>query len=160
MNDETPKPKPKSKYRYRPPASRRAGKGGRPGKARFIPDANQRHVVLSCAAMRMTRAEIAQLIRNPHTGEPIGLRCFDKVFKTEMETGYNNLKSTIATQYAKDLEKGKEYAVRLGLRNRFAWVNEGQQAPAHLLLGNGGGVDEIQITSCPDRVIGKSRQST
>jgi hypothetical protein len=143
MND-----KPKAK-RYRSTAERKARRGGKPGSPKFVPDDNQRHVVLSCAGMKMSRTEIAQLIRNPHTGEALSLKVFDKVFKDEMQQGGANLKGTIATQYAKALEAGKEFAVRLGLRNKFGWVNEGSQPPPALLIENNTGTEEIQIRFFP-----------
>jgi hypothetical protein len=95
--------------------------------------------------MKMTHPEIRSLIRNPHTGVPISHSLFERTFKAELREGYANLKGKIATQYAKDLENGKEYAVRLGLRNRFSWVNEGQNTPPHLLIAAATDVEDIQI---------------
>jgi len=75
------------------------------------------------AGMKMTQAEIAAAIVNPHTERPISIETLRKYFKPELEAGWATLKSLISRRYIESLNAGQAWAIQSGLRQYFGWKN-------------------------------------
>ena len=60
-----------------------------------------------------------QIVRNPHTDEPIAKATFARVFRRELAEGGARLKQLISSKYYEALREGRDWAIRAGLRNRF-----------------------------------------
>lgn len=58
----------------------------------FLPTAQHRTFVSAVAGMRMTQEEIASIIQDPRTGQPISVPTLRKYFQHELETGRQRLK--------------------------------------------------------------------
>src|SRR5215472_4123742 len=99
--------------------------GGKPGKPPFKPTPAQRELVTILIGMRMTWDQVRLLVINPRTGEPIAKTALSKHFRRELAEGGAQLKALIASKYHTALVEGRDWAVRMGLRNKFGWLNEG-----------------------------------
>jgi hypothetical protein len=97
----------------------------RNGHPQFTPTPAQRHIVAKLIALRVSWDEIRQLIINPNTGLPITKTTLARNFKRELAEGGIQLKHLVASKYFEALEEGRDWAIRLGMRNRFGWINEG-----------------------------------
>jgi hypothetical protein len=81
------------------------------------------------AGMKMTQAEIAAAIVNPHTERPISIETLRKYFKPELDAGWATLKSLIGRRYIECLNAGPVWAIQVGLRQYFGWKNSGDVIP-------------------------------
>jgi hypothetical protein len=86
-------------------------------------------MVMALAGLRMSWDEMRQIVRNPHTDEPIAKATFARVFRRELAEGGARLKQLISSKYYEAPRKGRDWAIRAGLRNRFNWTFEGSQPP-------------------------------
>jgi hypothetical protein len=84
-------------------------------------------MVMALAGLRMSWDEMRQIVRNPHTDEPIAKATFARVFRRELAEGGARLKQLISSKYYEALRQGRDWAIRAGLRNRFNWTFEGSQ---------------------------------
>jgi hypothetical protein len=108
----------------RPP--RRVGSAGSPP---FYPTAENKALVKALAGTKMTQAEIAAVIINPHTEKPISIETLRKYFMPELEAGWASLKSLIGRRYMESLNAGQVWAIRAGLRHFYGWKNSGGIIP-------------------------------
>jgi hypothetical protein len=110
-----------------PPAKKRNHRrtGGKVGKPPFKPTQAQRELVTILIGMKMTWDQVRLLVINPRTGEPIAKTALSKHFRRELAEGGAQLKALIASKYHQALQNGDCWAVRMGLRNKFGWLNEG-----------------------------------
>jgi hypothetical protein len=86
-------------------------------------------MVMALAGLRMSWDEMRQIVRNPHTDEPIAKATFARVFRRELAEGGARLKQLISSKYYEVLREGRDWAIRAGLRNRYNWTFEGSQPP-------------------------------
>jgi hypothetical protein len=91
----------------------------------FKPTKAQRKLVSMLIAMHVSWDDIRELIINPTTGNPICKETLSKFFRRELAAGGAELKKLAATKYFQALSRGKDWAVKWTLRNRFGWVGEG-----------------------------------
>jgi hypothetical protein len=77
--------------------------------------------------------EIRQVVLNPFTGLPLTKKAMYRHFRRESGEGPPLLKQLIAERYMSHLREGWEYAVRLGLKNRYGWSTEGAPPPPSVL---------------------------
>src|SRR6516162_8824646 len=82
---------------------------------------------LALAGLRMSWDEMRQIVRNPHTDQPIAKATFARVFRRELAEGGARLKQLISSKYYEALREGRDWAIRAGMRNRFNWTFEGSQ---------------------------------
>ena len=108
----------------RPP--RRVGSAGSPP---FYPTADNKALVKALAGMKMSEAEIAAVIVNPHTEKPISIETLRKYFKPELEAGWASLKGLIGRRYIESLNAGQVWAIQAGLRQFYGWKNSGGHHP-------------------------------
>jgi hypothetical protein len=92
----------------------RTGKVGR--MPRFVPTEEQRRLVASMAGFRMSREELAWVIINPRTREPISVPTLLSAFKTELKTGRARLKTIAQTRFLDRLNHGDWNAIYFALR--------------------------------------------
>jgi hypothetical protein len=86
-------------------------------------------MVMALAGLRMSWDEMRQIVRNPHTDQPIAKATFARVFRRELAEGGARLKQLISSKYYEALREGRDWAIRAGLRNRYNWTFEGSQPP-------------------------------
>jgi hypothetical protein len=103
------------------------------GYPRFRPSQAQRNAVRIMAGVKMAVDEIRQVVLNPLTGLPLTKSAMYRHFKRELQDGPPSLKQLIAEKYVAHLREGREYAVRLGLKNRYGWSTEGAPPPPSVL---------------------------
>jgi len=106
---------------------RRTNSGLHGGKPPFVATADQRRMVMALAGLRMSWDEMRQIVRNPHTDQPIAKATFARVFRRELAEGGARLKHLISSKYYEALREGRDWAIRAGMRNRFNWTFEGSQ---------------------------------
>src|SRR5262245_59200529 len=66
---------------------RRTNSGLHGGKPPFVATADQKRMVMALAGLRMSWDEMRQIVRNPHTDQPIAKATFARVFKRELAEG-------------------------------------------------------------------------
>jgi hypothetical protein len=103
------------------------------GYPRFQPSQAQRNAVRIMSGVKMAVDEIRQVVLNPLTGLPLTKKAMYRHFRRELEEGPPLLKQLIAEKYMAHLREGREYAVRLGLKNRYGWSTEGAPPPPSVL---------------------------
>jgi hypothetical protein len=103
------------------------------GYPRFRPSQAQRNAVRIMSGVKMAVDEIRQVVLNPLTGLPLTKAAMYRHFRRELQDGPPALKQLIAEKYMAHLREGREYAVRLGLKNRYAWSTEGAPPPPSVL---------------------------
>jgi hypothetical protein len=91
---------------------------------RFQPNAEQRRFVTAMAGFRFTADEMAVLIINPRTKEPINRETFFKYFGDDMRAGKQRLKANIGKRYLESLNKGEWPAIHWGLRHVHGYKEE------------------------------------
>jgi hypothetical protein len=107
------------------------------GYPRFRPSKAQRDAVRIMAGVRMAVDEIRRVILNPCTQRPLTKAAMYRHFRREMAEGPPTLRWLIAKKYLEHLEEGREYAVRLGLKNKHGWATEGSAPPSAYVLDTG-----------------------
>ena len=110
-------------------AHRRTNSGLHGGNPPFVATADQKRMVMALAGLRMSWDEMRQIVRNPHTDQPIAKATFARVFRRELAEGGARLKQLISSKYYEALREGRDWAIRAGMRNRFNWTFEGSQPP-------------------------------
>jgi hypothetical protein len=103
-------------------------------------------MVMALAGLRTSWDEMRQIVRNPHTGQPIAKATFARVFRRELAEGGARLKQLISSKYYEALREGRDWAIRADLRNRFGWVFEGAVPPPDSSGSFTNGDDTIKIT--------------
>ena len=78
--------------------------------------------------------EIRKVILNPLTGLPLTKAAMYRHSRRELDEGPPSLKWLIAEKYMAHLKEGREYAVRLGLKNKHGWTTEGAAPPPACVL--------------------------
>ena len=94
-------------------------KSDRPAPTRmpsFQPSDQQRLFVAAMAGIRMTHREIALLVVNPRTLNPIDVNTLEKHFAHELDAGPAQFKSLIGTRFMEKVQAGEQWAVQYGLR--------------------------------------------
>jgi hypothetical protein len=86
------------------------------------------------SGVKMTVDEMRKVILNPVTGLPLTRAKMYKYFRREMDEGPPSLKWLIAEKFMAHLNEGREYAVRLGLKNKHGWATEGAAPPPAFVL--------------------------
>jgi len=86
-NKRSPKTRPKKALGLRP--------RGRPPGDGFKPTDEQRAVVTTCAGYRMPEDEIARVVINPKTGQPISKKTLIKHFRAELDNGFATIKMRV-----------------------------------------------------------------
>jgi hypothetical protein len=120
----TPVAKVRPQLADRPP--HRIGSAGSPP---FRPTADNKALVKAMAGLKLTQAEIAAAIVNPHTERPISIETLRKYFRPELEAGWATLKSLVTRRYIEALNAGQVWAIQAGLRQLFGWRNSGHIIP-------------------------------
>src|SRR6516165_2148155 len=110
----------------------------------FVATADQKRMVMALAGLRMSWDEMRQIVRNPHTDQPIAKATFARVFRRELAEGGARLKQLISSKYYQALREGRDWAIRAGMRNRFNWTFEGSQPPLEA-IGSFADTPEIKI---------------
>src|SRR6516165_11765319 len=87
--------KPKGAKKTKRP-HRRTNSGLHGGYPSFIATPDQRRMVLALAGLRMSWDEMRQIVRNPHTDQPIAKATFARVFRRELAEGGARLKQLIS----------------------------------------------------------------
>lgn len=121
----------------RPP--RRIGSAGSPP---FTPTPEHKALVKAMAGMKMSEAEIAAVIVNPHTEKPISIETLRKYFKDELEAGWASLQSLVGRRYIESLNAGQVWAIRAGLRQFYGWKNSGGIIPIETATPEAGQDDD------------------
>jgi hypothetical protein len=103
-------------------------------------------MVMALAGLRMSRDEMRQIVRNPHTDQPIAKATFARVFRRELAEGGARLKQLISSKYYEALREGRDWAIRAGLRNRYNWTFEGSQPLPPEAIGSFADSPEMKIT--------------
>src|SRR6516225_5572423 len=103
------------------------------GYPKFKPSQAQRNAVRIMAGVKMAVDEIRQVVLNPLTGLPLTKTAMYRHFRRELQDGPPAFKQLIAEKYMAHLREGREYAVRLGLKNRYGWSTEGSPPPPSVL---------------------------
>jgi hypothetical protein len=63
-----------------------------------------------------------------HDGKPITKACLHKHFKRELADGGAKVKALIGQKFVEAVQRGEQWAIKLGMRNRYGWVGaEGSQ---------------------------------
>jgi hypothetical protein len=125
---------------------RRTNSGLHGGKVPFVATADQKRMVMALAGLRMSWDEMRQIVRNPHTDQPIAKATFARVFRRELAEGGARLKQLISSKYYDALREGRDWAIRAGLRNRFRWTFEGPSPPDPDVIGAIESDQQLQIT--------------
>jgi len=115
----------------------------------FKPSDAQRRAVSMLAALHVSHDEIRLLVINPHSQEPIAKTTLHRFFKKELSRSSAALKELVASKYFEALERGDQWAVRAGLRQRFNWVFEGSQPLPPEAIGSFADTPEIKIVFYP-----------
>jgi hypothetical protein len=115
-------------------------KKGSKGRAypKFVPTKAQRKLVSQLIAMHCSWDEIRELVINPATGNPICKEMLSRNFKRELAVGGVELKRLGTSKYFEALKRGKDWAVKWTLRNRFGWVGEGSLPVPVEMIGQAG----------------------
>ena len=87
-----------------------------------------------------------QIVRNPHTDQPIAKATFARVFRRELAEGGARLKQLISSKYYEALREGRDWAIRAALRNRYNWCFEGGQPLPPEAIGSFANTPEMKIT--------------
>jgi hypothetical protein len=108
------------------PASPKVKRGR--GQPRFEPTSEQRAVVEACTAFGIPQDQIAQLIINPHTGNPVSESVMREKFRAEIATGATKFHLKVASGAAKNATTptpmypgGHPGSQRFILCARFGW---------------------------------------
>ena len=125
---------------------RRTNSGLHGGKPPFVATADQKRMVMALAGLRMSWDEMRQIVRNPHTDQPIAKATFARVFRRELAEGGARLKQLISSKYYEALREGRDWAIRAGLRNRYNWTFEGSQPLPAEAVGSFADTPEMKIT--------------
>jgi hypothetical protein len=75
-----------------------------------------------------------KVILNPVTGLPLTRAKIYKYFRREMDEGVPSLKFLVAERFMAHLREGREYAVRLGMKNKHGWATDGAAPPPAYVL--------------------------
>lgn len=110
----------------------------RAGRPEFRPTKEQRSWVEAMAGFKMTWDEIASLILNPETNQPISKETLGKHFKMELDTGKQRLKSKVSSRYLERLEAGEWNAISFGLRHFLGYGQNDVNIGINDDLGGGG----------------------
>jgi hypothetical protein len=62
-------------------------------------------MVMALAGLRMSWDEMRQIVRNPHTDQPIAKATFARVFRRELAEGGARLKQLISSKYYEALRE-------------------------------------------------------
>jgi hypothetical protein len=111
----------------------------------FKPTDAQRRAVSMLAALHVSWDEIRLVVINPHNGEAIAKSTLARAFRKELSRSSAALKELVASKYFEALERGEQWAVRAGLRQRFNWVFEGSQPLPPEPISNFASDDMIKI---------------
>lgn len=90
----------------------------------FIPTDDDRNNVALLAAYGIPQDQIAQLIRNPHSGEPIGEATLKRKFKHELDTGGSRLLARVANSLVQNATVHNNVAAQIFLlktRGKGQW---------------------------------------
>jgi hypothetical protein len=100
----------------------------RPRGRDFKPTVEQRHLVATLAGLKCTWEELRSLVLHRDTGLPITKTTLARHFKRELADGSAKVKALIGQKYVEAVQRGEQWAIRLGMRNRYGWVGaEGSQ---------------------------------
>jgi hypothetical protein len=116
------------------------------GYPKFRPSEAQRQAVRIMSGVKMSVDEIRKVILNPLTGLPLTKAAMYRHFRREIDEGPQSLKALIAEKYMAHLKEGREYAVRLGLKNKMAWSTEGSAPPPAFALDVAQDAEPLRVT--------------
>jgi hypothetical protein len=116
------------------------------GYPKFRPSAAQRDAVRIMSGVKMSVDEMRKVLLNPRTGLPLTKTAMYRHFRREMDEGPPSLKFLVAEKYMKHLREGREYAVRLGMKNKHGWSTEGAALPPAFVLDIGQNQEPLKVT--------------
>jgi hypothetical protein len=111
----------------------------------FRPTDAPRRAVSMLAALHVSWDEIRLCVINPANGEAIAKSTLSRALKKELSRSAAALKELVASKYFEALERGDQWAIRAGLRQRFGWTFEGSQPPLEAITSFANGEDRIAI---------------
>jgi hypothetical protein len=110
----------------------------------FKPTPEQRALVATLAGLKCTWEELRLLVL--HDGKPITKACLHKHFRCELADGSAKVKALIGQKYVEAVQRGEQWAIKLGMRNRYGWSFEGGQPLPVEDFGASVSDDTIKIT--------------
>jgi hypothetical protein len=118
----------------------------------FEPTKEQRKNVEAMVGFGVSETEIARLIKNPETGEPIDAKTLRKYFSEEIDTGFTKANARVAESMYEMATKGDTSGPKLGaaafwLARRAGW----KETSTHEHVGKDG--DAIRIDDARARLI-------
>jgi hypothetical protein len=126
----------------------------------FVPTVEQKQLVRLLAGFGIPPLRITRVIKNVHTGRPIGVPTLERCFQDELECGAVEMDSVACGMLAKKVREGNLVAIIWYMKNRMGWrdVSEvqrnGAEVDVSIKIDPNALADELQRRGLPGEVFG------
>jgi hypothetical protein len=131
----------------------------------FVPNAEQKQLVRLLAGFGIPPVRICKVIKNEHTGRPIGVPTLERCFADELECGSVEMDSIACGMLAAKVRQGNLTAIIWYMKNRMGWhdhvvqerTGPGSEIDINLKIDPDALADELQRRSLPTSIFGIDR---